>query len=172
MASVGVLTTILCLRIITLLTLAASVVVMGLNNFTDDDGSKTRFTDFIAYRYVLATGAVGFLYIVCQIPFAIYNVAQGKRLIRNGSLQEIDFFGDKVIALLLATGVGAGFGVTFELKRSFDDDDFDSKEKKYLDMANISTGLLLVGVFFMAVLLVFSSNRRRSSSPKMKSLFK
>lgn len=50
MASIGVLRVVLLLRILTLLTLAASVVVMGLNNVTDDDGTKIKFTDLIAYR--------------------------------------------------------------------------------------------------------------------------
>lgn len=69
----------------------------------------------------------------------------------------------QVIALLLASGVGAGFGVTFELKGAFDDDVFSSETKKYLDRGNISTGILLAGTVFMAILLAFSSSRRSSN---------
>ncbi|KAI3455094.1 hypothetical protein Pfo_011757 [Paulownia fortunei] len=165
MASPAVLKTVLVLRIFTLLALAASVVLMGLNNYKDDDGSKTKFTDLIAYRYVFAVGAVGFLYTLIQIPFAIYNVVQEKRWMRNSCLQEFDFCGDKVMAFLLASGVGVGFGVTFELKRAFDEV-FSDKAKKFLDMGNISTGLLLVGFVFMAILTRFSSNRLSSSAKK------
>ncbi|KAG8379519.1 hypothetical protein BUALT_Bualt07G0097000 [Buddleja alternifolia] len=161
MASLVVLRSVLILRIITLLTLAASVMTMALNNFKDDDGSKTKFTDLIAYRYVFATGAIGFVYTLIQIPFAMYNVVKEKRWIRNGCLQQYDFYGDKVMAFLLASGVGVGFGVTFELKRAFGDL-FDDKAKKFLNNGNISTGLLLVGFVFMALLSILSSNRRSS----------
>ncbi|KAI3455126.1 hypothetical protein Pfo_011789 [Paulownia fortunei] len=165
MASQAVLKTVLILRIFNLLALAASVVVMGLNNYKEDDGSNTKFTDLIAYRYVFAVGAIGFVYTLIQTPFAIYNVVQDKRWIRNGCLQEFDFYGDKVMAFLLASGVGVGFGVTFELKRAFDEV-LSDKDKKFLDNGNISTGLLLVGFVFMALLTIVSSNRRSSSGKR------
>ena len=47
-------------------------------------------------RYVFAVGAIGFLYNLIQLPFAMYNVVQKKRMIRNGCLPEFDYFGDKV----------------------------------------------------------------------------
>ncbi|XP_047968903.1 CASP-like protein 4D1 [Salvia hispanica] len=162
MASLGALRAILALRILSLLTLAASALLMGLNNISVD-GVKIKFTDLIAYRYVFAVGAIGFLYNLIQLPFAMYNVVQKKRLIRNGCLPEFDYFGDKVIALLLASGVGVGFGVTFELKRTFDDA-FSSEVKKYLDRGNISTGILLAGTVFMALLLAYSSTRRSATT--------
>ncbi|KAL7099369.1 hypothetical protein ACP275_09G080500 [Erythranthe tilingii] len=162
-SSAAVLKTILSLRILTLLALAASVVIMALNNYTDEeDGSKTKFTDVIAFRYVFACGAIGFLYTIFQIPFAMYNVVQEKRWIRNGCLQEFDFYGDKVVAFLLASGVGVGFGVTFEFKRTFGEL-LGDKDLKFLNMGSVSTGLLLAGFVFMALLTVFSSNRRASS---------
>lgn len=40
----------LVLRILTLLLLAASVVVMGTNTVTDVDGSKDHFTVLTTYR--------------------------------------------------------------------------------------------------------------------------
>ncbi|KAG6385999.1 hypothetical protein SASPL_154883 [Salvia splendens] len=162
MASVGALRAILALRILSLLTLAASALLMALNNI-NVDGEKIKFTDLIAYRYVFAVGAIGFLYNLIQLPFAMYNVVQKKRMIRNGCLPEFDYFGDKVMALLLASGVGVGFGVTFELKRTFDDA-FSSEVKKYLDRGNISTGILLAGTVFMALLLAYSSTRRSATT--------
>ncbi|KAK4436789.1 CASP-like protein 4D1 [Sesamum alatum] len=170
MASPAILKTVLFLRVFSLLALAASVVLMGLNNFTDFDGFKIRFFDLIAYRYVFAAGAIGFLYTLIQIPFALYNVVTEKRWIRNGFLQQFDFYGDKTMAFLLASGVGVGFGVSFEFKR-LSGDDLSSKSKKFLDMGNISTGLLLVGFVSMALLSIISSNRRSSSSP-IKGFFK
>ncbi|WKA09033.1 hypothetical protein VitviT2T_026711 [Vitis vinifera] len=148
MASKAVVNSALVLRILTLLLLAASVVVMATNNFKFSDGTKTSFTDVIAYRYVAATGAVGFLYTVAQIPFAVYHACTEKRPLRP----EFDFYGDKVISLLLGTGVGAGFAVTFEFKRNLNDfvqgvedlsgqdlSEFKSKTEKFLDRATIAT---------------------------------
>lgn len=65
----------------------------------------------------------------------------------------------QVIALLLASGVGAGLGLTCELKRSFNAV-FSDEVKKYLNWGIISSLLLLAGVVFMALLLAFSSTRR------------
>ena len=48
-------------------------------------------------RYVAATGAVGFLYTLVQIPFAIHHACTQKRLLRNNFLPEFDFYGDKVL---------------------------------------------------------------------------
>lgn len=45
---------------------------------------------------MLAIGAVGFLYTLVQIPFAVYYVCTEKRLIRNGCLPIFDFYGDIV----------------------------------------------------------------------------
>ncbi|CAI9754045.1 unnamed protein product [Fraxinus pennsylvanica] len=157
MASKAIRNGVLSLRIFTLLALAASIVLMALNNFDNVDGSKTNFTDLIAYRYVVAAAGIGFVYTLIQIPFAIYNVVKEKRLIRNGWLQVFDFYGDKVVAFLLATGVGVGFGVSFELKRGSGD------SKKFLNRGNISTGLLFVGFVYMAFLSIFSSIRFSSS---------
>lgn len=69
----------------------------------------------------------------------------------------------QVMAFLLVSGVGVGFGVTFELKRAFDGL-FSDDDEKFLLMGNISTGLLLVGFIFMALLSIFTSFRH----PKMR----
>lgn len=82
----------------------------------------------------------------------------------------------KIIAFLLATGAGAGFAVTFEFKRLLKDfiksvgatfgfsgpDETDSITEKFLDKANIATGLLFLGFICMAILSVFSSINRSS----------
>ncbi|KAL2555341.1 CASP-like protein 4D1 [Forsythia ovata] len=172
MASQAVRNSVLILRIFALLLLAASAALMLINNFKLSDGTKTRFSDLIAYRYVLATALTGVAYALIQMPFTIYNVAHEKRLIRNGFLQEFDFYGDKVIAFLLATGVGVGFGVSFEVKRlinQVDDgqDEVTSKANKFLNKGNISTGLLLAGFVCMAVLCIISSIRLSTANRRL-----
>ncbi|OVA08647.1 Uncharacterized protein family UPF0497 [Macleaya cordata] len=174
--SKSVLISILVLRILALGLLAGSIVVLATNNFTLSDGTKTSFKDIIAYRYVIATGLLGFLYILLQIPFALYHVCAEKRLIRNGCLPQFDFYGDKIISLLLATGVGVGFGVTFEFKKLVDQffqninvpgvDESKSKTEKFLDKGNLSTGLLFLGFLCVAVLSVLTSINRTATTSR------
>ncbi|XP_051115784.1 CASP-like protein 4D1 [Andrographis paniculata] len=163
MASSCVLGSVVVLRIISVLTLTASVLVMGLNNFTQL-GIKVKFTDIIAFRYVFACGLAGAAYNLIQLPFALYNAAKDKRMIRNGCLQEFDFYGDKVICFLVASGVGAGFAMSCELKRG--SDDLNDKGKTFLDRGLISSGLLLGGFLAMALLTIFSSNRHTSAKTR------
>ncbi|XP_073060230.1 CASP-like protein 4D1 [Primulina eburnea] len=155
MARRAILNTILFLSIFILLALAASIVVMVLNKAKAVDGSEVMFYDIIGYRYVVAVGGIGVIYTLIQRPFAIYNVAQEKRWTRNGFLQEFNFYGDKLTAFLLATGVGVGFGISFEFQIFVHP---IGEGKKYLKMANISTGILLAGFASMALLCIFSSD--------------
>ncbi|KAJ0082553.1 hypothetical protein Patl1_11033 [Pistacia atlantica] len=95
--SKSVLILVVVLRLLTLGLLAVSIVLLYLDKFTLSGDTKISFKDVIAYRYVIATGIIGFLYMLVQIPFAVYHASKGKRLIRNRCLPEFDFFGDKVI---------------------------------------------------------------------------
>ncbi|XP_010025962.2 CASP-like protein 4D1 [Eucalyptus grandis] len=174
MANQGVVTSMLVFRIFGLLALAGSVALMAPNHFTDSGGVETTFKDVIAYRYVLATAVIGAAYILVQLPFAIYYACTKKRMIRNGCLPEFDFYGDKLISLILATGVGAGFAISFELKRYIDDDliefhiplseDDKSKSIKFLNWGIISAGLLALGLVCMVIVSVLSSINRNSST--------
>ncbi|KAL3512475.1 hypothetical protein ACH5RR_025192 [Cinchona calisaya] len=177
MASKKIINSILVLRVITLLVLAGSIVVMGLNNFKLSDGTKTSFSDLHAYRYVVAVAGVGFVYSLIQLPFAIHYAATEKRWIRNDCLPEFDFYGDKLVSFLLASGVGVGFGVTFEIKRFLnavfaafaalggtDIDEQQSKTSKFFDRGNIATGILLVGFATMAITSILTSIRKAESS--------
>ncbi|KAK2635618.1 hypothetical protein Ddye_030410 [Dipteronia dyeriana] len=145
--------------------------------------SKAGLVSIGLLRYVLATAAVGFVYTIIQIPFAIYHAIKEKRVSKNQFLPEFDFYADKMVAFLLATGVGAGFGLTFELKKFVKDfldsiknlgipgvDESDSAINKFLDKAIFATGLLFLGFLCMAVLSIFSSiNRITTNSSYSKS---
>ncbi|CAL5445118.1 unnamed protein product [Camellia sinensis] len=97
--------------------------------------------------FVITTGVIGF---------------------RLDCLPEFDFYGDKIISFLLATGVGAGFAVTHELKRIiqpiFDDykglDEQESKTISFLNRGYIATGILFAGFICMAILSILSSINR------------
>ncbi|KAM3319474.1 CASP-like protein 4D1 [Capsicum chacoense] len=160
------------LRILTLWACVAAVVLMVTNNFKLD-GDKTKFSDIKGFRYVLAAAAGGVLYSLIQLPFAVYQAVKEKRLINGQFLPMFDFYGDKVIAFLLASGVGVGFGVSIELKQLIDQlvdgfdslgvtglDEFEDKTKKYLDRGIIASGVLLVGFVTMAILNILTSANR------------
>ncbi|WRX18682.1 hypothetical protein QQP08_011169 [Theobroma cacao] len=130
------------LRIFTILFAAGCVVVLILDKTTDVDGSKVTFKNVIAYR-----------------------------LIRGGFLPAFDFYGDKVMAFLLATGVGAGFLVTVELKeflgdlfKEFGADLKDSPFESFFNKGYLAVSLLAGAFLCMAVLSVFSSLQRTTIS--------
>ncbi|OIT21892.1 PREDICTED: CASP-like protein 4D1 [Nicotiana attenuata] len=155
------------LRILTLASCAAALALIVTNNFKLD-GDKTKFSDIKGFRYVLAAAAGGVLYSLIQLPFALYYAVKEKRLIKGDFLPMFDFYGDKVIAFLLASGVGVGFGVSIELKilidqlvDSFDGvEEFQDKSQKFLDRGIIASGILLVGFTTMAILTIFTSANR------------
>ncbi|XP_052180899.1 CASP-like protein 4D1, partial [Diospyros lotus] len=80
----------------------------------------------------------------------------------TAGLPEFDFYADKIMSFLLAAGAGAGFAVSFELKRLLGgDDEISSKTNAFfINRANIATAILLLGFVSMAVLLVLSSTAR------------
>lgn len=90
----------------------------------------------------------------------------------------------QIIAYILASGVGAGFAVTFEYKKILPAvlnllrllhatglDEEKSKEDKFLDKGYIGTGVLFLGFICVAVQAVISSTSRNSSSSKKEGFF-
>ncbi|XVF70363.1 hypothetical protein PTKIN_Ptkin11bG0156000 [Pterospermum kingtungense] len=142
------------LRIFTILFAVGCVVVLILDKF-EEDGDKATFKDIISYRYVLATAAIAAAYNLLQLPFAIYYACTEKRLIRGDFLPAVDFYADKVIAFVVASGVGAGFLVTKELKELFGDS--SKKLVNFFNKGYIATGLL-AGAFLCMVLLAILSS--------------
>ncbi|KAM5570315.1 CASP-like protein 4D1 [Rosa sericea] len=169
---------VLVFRILTLAACVASGLVLVLDKFKDEDGDKLHFYDIITFRYVLSAAAIGATYSLLQLPFNIYYACTNKRLIRNRCMPEFDFYSDKVVTLVLASGVGAGFAAGFELKKFFklllqvaslgiDDNNFDQELAKFNDFfekAIISSGILLVGAVCMAVVSILTSITRTSNS--------
>ncbi|XP_059455179.1 CASP-like protein 4D1 [Corylus avellana] len=147
----------LVLRILTLAKLLSSIALFVTDkiNLGLDDDSKATFKDIFAYRYVVAIAATGAVYTLFQLPFAIYYATKGKRL--NGCFPEFDFYGDKLISLLLATAVGAGFAVLVEFNRTV-----DGLVGDFFDKAIIATGVLLGATICMVVVSVLSFISRAS----------
>ncbi|GKV05278.1 hypothetical protein SLEP1_g17308 [Rubroshorea leprosula] len=117
MGSKPVETSTLVLRIFTFFFAVASFVDLLTNKIESFGGGKLIFKDIITYSYVFSTAVIAAAYALLQISFAIYNVNNEKRMISSDFSPEFDIYADKPISLLLATGVGAGFAVTYEFKQ-------------------------------------------------------
>ncbi|XP_059306163.1 CASP-like protein 4D1 [Lycium ferocissimum] len=152
-SSRAIINSILALRILTLLLCAASLALIVISMLR---GSiKSQFRGIKSYRYVLAAAAGGILYSLIQLPFAMYHAVKEKRLIRGKFLPMFDFYGDKVIAFFLASGVGLGFGVSVELKVQ------DIERGEIIERGYIASGLLLAGFTTMAILTILTSTSNR-----------
>ncbi|KAF7822089.1 CASP-like protein 4D1 [Senna tora] len=174
MATKSIANSMLVLRIFALAASIATMALMITNNVKfEDDGTKWRFQDVMAFRYVVAVAGISVAYGALQLPFAVHYAVHHKRLIGNGCFPDFDFYADKVISLLLATGVGAGIGVSYEFKKLFEDafketgvpksDPFRSTVNKFYDRGIIASAILALAFLCMAIVSVISSlNRNRS----------
>ncbi|CAL9138818.1 unnamed protein product [Musa acuminata var. zebrina] len=164
--------TVLALRVFVFLFLLVSLVVIATDTVTvpdpdPDSESETTtlgFKDVIAYRYVFSVAVIGCVYTLLQLPFAALNTISGKKFIGRNTFPLYIFF-DLVFSLLFASGVGAGFGITVDLKRHLDKafrgDDGESSDTndidKALDLVHVSTGFVLVATVCMAFIILTST---------------
>ncbi|PON56630.1 CASP-like protein 4D, partial [Parasponia andersonii] len=108
--------------------------------------------------YVFSTIVIGTAYAILQLPLTIYSV------VSNGEgIPLFDFYGDKVINLvtfgqimsyLLATGAGAGFGITKDTKSLFEM--LNTDLGNFYDKSNAATCLLFLAFICPAMLSMFS----------------
>ncbi|KAG8390877.1 hypothetical protein BUALT_Bualt01G0129300 [Buddleja alternifolia] len=150
----------LIVRLLTFISLLISVIIIATNTVTVTATStvgfvqvRIRFSDFYAYRYMLAAGVIGIAYTVLQTAFTIFYVSTGNRLGGDG-FTLVDFYGDKVLSYILATGAAAGFGLTVDSNRGPGN---DSDTEAFLNKANAAASLLFIGFIFSAISSVFSS---------------
>ncbi|KAL8102987.1 CASP-like protein PIMP1 [Apium graveolens] len=147
----------LVVRVLTFICLLISLIILTTNTasvFINFNEFKLRFQDVKAYRYMLATIVIGIAYTLLQTAFTIYEATRENR-IGGSSFLLFDFYGDKFISLLLATGTGAGFGVTVDLKDQFGD--VTSSFDKFFNKGYAVSSMLLIAVLFTAVSSIFSS---------------
>ncbi|KAL7147971.1 hypothetical protein ABFS83_06G146900 [Erythranthe nasuta] len=146
----------LIIRVITLISLVICLIIISTNSattYTDFLAIKVKSTDFYAYRYMLASAVIGLAYTLLQTAFAIFHATTGNRLGGDG-FALVDFFGDKALSYILATGAAAGFGLAVDLKRIGIASD---AEHNFLNKGNAAAGVLFIGFIFSAVSSVFSS---------------
>lgn len=119
------------------------------------------------------------IYCLCKLKFEIFDDSLKKfnnidpalmdaiyenTQTRNGI--KVDWIFGQVMGLLLASGVGAGFGLTFEAQ-AFGSDVI----KEFLYRAKVSTGMLLAGCVSMALLSILSSNRHTTTPIAKRTFF-
>ncbi|OAY25382.1 CASP-like protein 4D1 [Manihot esculenta] len=165
----------LILRVLTMILLLVSLIILVTDSATfkpvlSSDDVTIRLKYIYSYRYMLATEVLGLAYTFLRLPFSILYMITGKRLIDVVGLSYFNLFSDKVILSLLASGVGAGFGATYDLKKNLDDLDDILQRQGYTIIANIrselddffnmgyvSATLLLLGFLFFGVSSFISS---------------
>ncbi|KAL0775284.1 hypothetical protein Bca101_040436 [Brassica carinata] len=151
----------LSLRVLTVAFLVITVIILSTNSVTivsQGNSLKFHFKDVYAYRYMFSAAIIGLLYAVIQLFFSISELATRTK---NPFNYQLDFYGDKIISYLVATGSAAGFGVTKDLKDTFLAlvvlDSTDPVDKLF-SRGYASASMLLFAFFCLAVLSVFSSH--------------
>ncbi|KZV24698.1 hypothetical protein F511_11277 [Dorcoceras hygrometricum] len=142
----------LAIRSVTFVLILVSVILMATNKIAD----AVKFSDFYAYRYMLAAGVIGMAYTLLQAALTLLYVITGNKIGGDG-LSIVDFFGDKIVSYLLGTGAAACFGLTVDLKRINDQgSDLDSDTDHFLNKANAAAAILFIGFIFSAMSSIFS----------------
>ncbi|CAL9236192.1 unnamed protein product [Arabidopsis halleri] len=158
--SVTLRTVLLLLRVLTAAFLVITVVLISTNTVTLEGlrtSIKMHFNDVYAYRYMMSAAAIGLLYAVVQLFLTISQFATG---ITHPLSYQFNFYGDKIISYILATGSAAGFGVSKDLKDTYlaliELESTDPVDR-FFSKGYASASLLLFAFVSLAVLSVFSS---------------
>jgi len=163
----------LSVRVATWICLLVSLIILASNTSTIKGlyrNVKIHFGDIYTYRYMMSAIVIGFAYTCVQLSLEIYQVTMGKTLTILVRGPNIIFYGDKFLLCLLATGVGAAFGATYDLKKNLDElDDFlesigdpliselRSKLDNFFNMAYVSAGFLLIAFLTSLASSILSS---------------
>ncbi|XP_010936899.1 CASP-like protein 4D1 [Elaeis guineensis] len=157
--------TVLINRLFVFIFLFVSLMVLATNKVTtsyltvDDNPSKVTFKNSYAYRFLLSVAVIGCAYTLLQIPFAALSISN------RTEISQFVIFPDLVFTPLFAMAVGAGFGLTVDVKHFLDklfasadlQDDPELKDvDKFFDHVYVSAGFLLLATVFMVVMTILS----------------
>ncbi|XP_049354816.1 CASP-like protein PIMP1 [Solanum verrucosum] len=158
----------LVMRLITFSCLLVSLIVIATNSFDTFNiyGLPIRVdsTDIHVYRYMISADVIGMAYTLLLIVLIFFQVKSGSPI--DSGLAYFEFYGDKIILFLLATGAAAGLGLTVEYNRIKDNDETTQNIQNFINIANASASVLLLGSISSAISSIISSLNlpKRSSS--------
>ncbi|XP_020164173.1 CASP-like protein 4D1 [Aegilops tauschii subsp. strangulata] len=89
-----------------------------------------------SYTYVVASAVVGTAGSVLQIPVAMYLLCKSKRAITSAIILDISMRADIAISVVLASGVGAGFGATNDVLRYVRAGEWDGRQEDKQALVN------------------------------------
>ncbi|KAJ6717887.1 NITRATE FORMATE IRON DEHYDROGENASE [Salix purpurea] len=149
--------TALILRVLTFAFLVASLAILTTDTTTleiRDEVFKIRFKDVYSYRYMLAAIVFGIAYTVLQVAFTLNHIVKRNAETSGDGNLVFDFYGDKVISYMLATGAAAAIGATKDMKPLLT---ALGVSNSFLNKGYASASLLLLGFVCTAMLSVLSS---------------
>ncbi|WCJ33688.1 CASP-like protein 4D1 [Euphorbia peplus] len=164
----------LILRIVTLLLLLASLVVLATASAKvpplKSTKTTTTYNDLYSYRHLLYAAAIGLIFTIVELLFSVYHVITGKRLVQSVGFLFSDLLLHQAILAIVASGIGAGIGATYDIKTNLDDlDDINkalgsdsfseirSKLDTFFNMGYVSASLLLLAFLALAASSVLSA---------------
>ncbi|KAI5016917.1 hypothetical protein ZWY2020_037295 [Hordeum vulgare] len=153
-------------RLLTMAVLLMSVRFV-LANYVHWDYAQDNYK-LQSYTYVVASAVVGTAGSLLQIPVAMYLLCKSKRAIPSAIILDISMHADILISVVLASGVGAGFGATNDVLRYVRAGDWEREGKQqeqqalinYLNRAFIPVVFLLVGMVLSICATVVSARLR------------
>ncbi|KAF8693501.1 hypothetical protein HU200_038898 [Digitaria exilis] len=108
--------------------------------------------DLQSYTYAVVAAAVGMAGSLLQIPIALYLLCRSKRTTPSALALDVSTYADIVVTMVLASGVGAGFGASVDLVEYIKhagsrwDDDANHDLIRYYNKGNIAIVFLFAGM--------------------------
>ncbi|ONK75024.1 uncharacterized protein A4U43_C03F12540 [Asparagus officinalis] len=160
MAQKSLAISILLLRILSLALLFVSLVILVTVTVKDadpDTGGNLTFKYFYTYRYVLSVDAIGGAYMLVQILFSVISLITGDYFGSKLHIWLHQFF-DLVFALFFASGVGAGFWLTYDVKKQLGSAvALVPGLNKYFNLVYVSSGFLLAATLSTGAVILSST---------------
>ncbi|XP_041001755.1 CASP-like protein 4D1 [Juglans microcarpa x Juglans regia] len=140
----------LLLRGLSLAFLALSLTLLFIDKKKLKRGHVYNYKDVHSYSYMVGTIGIGIAYTIMQtIAFVVLRI-----ITDNDIWVLVDFYGDKVISYLLATGAAAGLGATSDLDNIASP---DSGLGGFFGMGYASATILFLAFVCTAILSIMSS---------------
>ncbi|CAL5057602.1 unnamed protein product [Urochloa decumbens] len=153
--------------------LMVAVLVAAVLLTVNNDTKRKYADDFYkleSYSYTVAAAAIGMAGCALQVPVAVYLLCKSKRTTPSTLVLDVSMHLDVVVTVMLATGVGAGFGATVDALRyvrhsKLPDDETKQDFIRYYNKAFYPAVLLLAGmVLSMAATVVSARLRARAAN--------